>query len=212
MATFQNLNFYEKCPSTTLGELSNTSVDNCSAEQSILLETEYSEIQKFPSNILLKKSVEKIKVYIEIEQNSNMKYEFNKKTNKLELDRILPDPFVYPYSYGYIPNTLAEDGDDLDILIITNKEILNDNFYDVYIIGVLLMEDEKGMDEKILCVLEDDYSNINDMPDLDIETKNKIYYFFENYKKNTPGKWSKVIGYKDKEYAIQLYKKSIIKN
>ena len=154
----------------------------------------------------------KVKVYIEIEQNSNIKYEFNKDENKLEIDRILDKPFVYPYAYGFIPNTKAMDGDDLDILIISDKNIKNDNFYDVYIIGVLIMEDEKGMDEKVLCVLDNDYIAMNNIYNLDDEIKNNIYYFFENYKKNTPGKWSKVIGYCDKDSAIELYEKSIIKN
>ena len=154
----------------------------------------------------------KISVYIEIEKNSNIKYEFNKESNKLEIDRILDPPFVYPYAYGFIPNTLAMDGDDLDILIITDKNLKNDHFYDVYIIGVLIMEDEKGMDEKVLCVLEEDYININNIYNLDDETKNSIFCFFENYKKNTPGKWSRVIEYKNAEYAFKLYEKSLLRN
>ena len=60
-----------------------------------------------------------IKVYIEIEQFSNQKYEFSRETNQLELDRVLPYPYFYPYSYGFIPNPVAMDGDDLDALIIT---------------------------------------------------------------------------------------------
>ena len=147
----------------------------------------------------------KIRVYIEIEKNSNIKYEFNKENNKLEIDRLLNPPFVYPYAYGFIPNTLAMDGDDLDILIITDKNLKNDNFYDVYIIGVLIMEDEK-----VLCVLEEDYININNIYNLDDETKNNIFCFFENYKKNTPGKWSRVIEYKNAEYAFKLYEKSLL--
>jgi inorganic pyrophosphatase len=206
MATFQNLYFYENLCSDSHSVSKNSSIT--SNYEILCKSSKYADL--LSENKTFSTLNEKINVYIEIEQNSNIKYEFNKNTNKLEVDRILPEPFVYPYSYGYIPNTLAEDGDDLDILIISNKEILNDNFYDVFIIGVLLMEDEKGMDEKILCVLEEDYLNINDISDLDIESKNKIYYFFENYKKKTPGKWSKVIGYKNKEYAIQLYKKSIV--
>jgi inorganic pyrophosphatase len=154
----------------------------------------------------------KIRVYIEIEKGSDIKYELNKQTNKLEVDRILMSPFVYPYSYGFIPNTLALDGDDLDILIITDEILPNDSFYNVYIIGVLIMEDEKGMDEKVLCVLEEDYENINDIYNLDSEIKNNIFYFFENYKKQTPGKWSKVIGYENKEYAIKLYNKTLLSN
>jgi inorganic pyrophosphatase len=152
----------------------------------------------------------KIKVYIEIEKGSNIKYEFCKKNKKLMVDRILDDPFVYPYSYGFIPNTIAEDGDELDILLLTEENIMNDKEYDVFIIGCLVMQDEKGMDEKILCVLADDYNNIKDIDDIDIEIKNKIYNFFKDYKKNSIGKWSNVIGFINKELSIKLYKKSIV--
>jgi inorganic pyrophosphatase len=156
-----------------------------------------------------------IKVYIEIEKGSNIKYEFCKKNNKLIVDRILDEPFVYPYSYGFIPNTLAEDGDELDILVLTNDELENDGinnntYYEAYIVGCLVMEDEKGMDEKILCVLEKDYKNIKDLCDIDETTKNKIYTFFSEYKKNNIDKWSNVIGFINKELSIKLYKKSIV--
>ena len=147
----------------------------------------------------------KIKVYIEIEQFSNIKYEYDKDQQKLIIDRILDEPFTYPYSYGYIPNTLALDNDELDVLIISDKPIKNDTYYDVYIIGCLVMEDEKGMDEKILCVLEED-----DISNLDDKVKNDIYNFFANYKKNSINKWSRVIGFTSKDLAIELYKKSII--
>ena len=153
---------------------------------------------------------QKINVYIEIEKNSNIKYEFNKNNNKLEVDRILDEPFVYPYPYGYIPSTVADDGDDLDVLIITDKDIKNDNYYKPYIIGSLVMEDEKGMDEKILAVFEEDYDKINNISDLDENIKNTIHYFFSNYKKNTPGKWSNVIGFIEKKLSIELYKKFLI--
>ena len=127
---------------------------------------------------------EKVKVYIEIEQYSNLKYEFDKNENKLILDRILPYPYFYPFSYGYIVNTLADDGDDLDALIITCKEdIKMNNYFDVYIIGVLIMEDEKGMDEKILCVLEEDYYMIKNIDNISDEVKENIHWFFSNYKK-----------------------------
>ena len=149
----------------------------------------------------------KVNVFIEIEKNSNIKYEFNKEKNCLEIDRILPEPYYYPFAYGFIPNTLAMDGDDLDILVITNKNIKNNNYYNAYIIGVLIMEDENGMDEKVLCVLEEDYDKIKNMSDLDQKTKENITWFFANYKNESPNKWSKVIGYEDKQYAIDLYNK-----
>ena len=123
---------------------------------------------------------QKISVYVEIEQNSNIKYEFDKKQGKLIVDRILDEPYVYPYAYGYIPNTLADDNDELDILIITNKECKNDSYYDVYIIGCLIMEDEKGMDEKILCVFEEDYNKIYDISQINDDIKIQIYSFFSN--------------------------------
>lgn len=152
----------------------------------------------------------KINVYIEIEKNSNIKYEFCKKNNILVIDRILDYPYIYPYSYGFIPNTLAADGDELDILIISDEYIANNKYYDVYIIGCLVMEDEKGMDEKILCVLEKDYDKMSDLDNINENIKNKIYNFFQNYKKNTIDKWSKVIKFINKESSINLYKKSII--
>ena len=154
---------------------------------------------------------DKIKVYIEIEKDSNIKYEFDKKLKELIVDRILPEPYRYPYAYGFIPNTLAMDGDDLDILVITDKQLINDCFYDVFIIGVLVMEDEKGMDEKILCVLEEDYTQIQNITHLDESILDKIHWFFSNYKNNSDGKWSRVTGYDNREHAIKLYNKSIIK-
>lgn len=153
----------------------------------------------------------KIQVYIEIEKLSNIKYEYDKSKKELVVDRILNEPFVYPFAYGFIPNTIADDQDELDVLIISDKEIKNDNYYDVYIVGTLVMEDEKGMDEKILAVFEEDYKNMNDINNISNSIKDEIHYFFSNYKKNSPGKWSNVIGFINKELSIQLYKKSIIK-
>ena len=77
----------------------------------------------------------KIRVYIEIEKNSNIKYEYDKDKKELIIDRYLKEPFVYPYAYGFIPGTLADDKDELDVLIITNKKIKNDKN-----IGSILMK------------------------------------------------------------------------
>jgi inorganic pyrophosphatase len=150
----------------------------------------------------------KVSVYIEIEKGDCIKYEFDKTTKKLEVDRILPDPYVYPYSYGFIENTLAMDGDDLDALIVTETPLKNDARYDVYIIGVLVMEDEKGMDEKVLCVLEGDYERIQNIHDLSNEIKNNIHWFFSKYKSETPSKWSRVHNYEDKDHAVRLFQES----
>jgi inorganic pyrophosphatase len=152
----------------------------------------------------------KVTVFVEIEKDSNQKFEYNHETKTLELDRILESPYFYPYSYGFVPNTKAKDNDELDILIITNKKISNNQYYEVFIVGVLVMEDENGMDEKVLCVLEEDYNKINDLDNIDENVKNSIHSFFTNYKNKSIGRWSKVYGFENKKYAIDLYKKSLL--
>jgi inorganic pyrophosphatase len=152
-----------------------------------------------------------VKVYIEIEKDSNQKFEYNHLTKSLELDRVLKSPYVYPFPYGFILNTIAKDNDELDILILTDKKIKNDTYHNVFIIGVLVMEDEHGMDEKVLCVLEEDYDKINDLSCIDNNTKDIIHHFFSNYKNNTEGKWSKVYGFEDKSYAYKLYEQCLLK-
>lgn len=124
------------------------------------------------------------------------------------LDRILPPPYVYPYPYGYIVGTKAADGDDLDIVVLTEKSVMKDTYLDVYIVGVLIMEDEKGMDEKVLCVLPEDADQITDIRDVSAEIQERIAWFFSNYKTNTADKWSTVSGYRDKRYAVDLYNAS----
>lgn len=153
-----------------------------------------------------------VEVFVEIEQFSNQKFEINKTTGELELDRILPYPYFYPYSYGFIPNTLAMDGDELDALIITDLEIKKNNTYKCKIVGVLVMDDEKGMDEKVLCIIADPTNKINDISDFTTDVLYNIKWFFENYKNKTPGKWSNIIGYENREYAISLYQQSLIQN
>ena len=150
----------------------------------------------------------KVTVFIEIEKESNMKYELNKTTKLLELDRTLPYPYYYPYCYGFITNTLAMDNDELDALIITDKKIEKGKHYDVYIIGVLIMSDEKGLDEKVLCVLEEDYATIDDINRLSKESLDNILWFFSNYKNKTPNCWSRVSGFREKELAINIYKRA----
>ncbi|NBQ47377.1 MAG: inorganic diphosphatase [Sphingobacteriia bacterium] len=150
-----------------------------------------------------------VPVYIEITQGSKTKYEYDKIQSKLIIDRMLDTQEGYPYAYGFIPHTLADDGDDLDVLIITNTTIPNDTHYKAYIIGALIMEDEKGMDEKILCVLPEDYKTIRDISDLSMKIKEKLNTFFSTYKLNVPGKWSKTYGFMNKKDAIKLYERTL---
>jgi inorganic pyrophosphatase len=149
----------------------------------------------------------KVSVYIEIEKWSNMKYEYDHATDCLELDRILPPPYIYPYAYGFVPNTRAADGDELDALILCDDHsIRNDRTYEAYILGALKMEDENGMDEKLLCSL-DPTADIAGLDPADLE---EIEWFFANYKTKSVDKWSKTYGFMTKAEAIALMEKTVV--
>lgn len=154
--------------------------------------------------------IEKIySIHIEIERHSNQKYEFDRETETLKLDRVLPYPYFYPYAYGYFKNTLGNDGDELDALLITDTHYKMDQFIDCKIVGGLVMEDEKGMDEKIFVVPIHDtkYDNLNEDEKKSIH--DDIIWFFSNYKSKEKVKWSKVHCLMNKEEAINLYDESV---
>ncbi len=155
-----------------------------------------------------------VNVILEIERYSNLKWEYDRKSDKLYLDRILPYPYFYPYSYGFIPNTLGNDGDELDILYITNEPYSNYNTVHAplggYIVGGLVMEDEKGMDEKIFIVPENEIESFNVKSEKEKEQiYENIIWFFSNYKSKEGDRWSKVHFIMDSFYATQLYKDSV---
>ena len=106
----------------------------------------------------------------------------------------------------------GSDGDELDALILRNgDDIKNDTTYRAYIIGALVMEDEHGMDEKVLCVLGEDYGRMGDISNISEDVKEKINTFFSTYKLNIPGRWSKTYGYISKHAAYDLYAESLIR-
>ncbi len=153
-------------------------------------------------------------VFIEVSKGSNLKYEICKATNLLKLDRVLHTSMFYPGNYGYFPNTLAGDGDPLDVIVLTEYSLQPGILVNCKIIGVLLTEDEKGLDEKIIAVpstfVDNSYSNINDISDIPSITLDKIEHFFTNYKSLEKNKWVKSQGYKDALYSKNLYNKSCI--
>ena len=127
-------------------------------------------------------------VFIEVSKGSNLKYEICKTTNLLKLDRVLHTSMFYPGNYGYFPNTLAGDGDPLDVIVLTDYSLQPGILVNCKIIGVLLTEDEKGLDEKIIAVpsesVDSSYSDINDISNIPSVTLEKIEHFFTNYKKH----------------------------
>ena len=149
-------------------------------------------------------------VHIEIAKNSNVKYEF--KNSMLIVDRILHPPMCYPYNYGYIPKTLAGDGDPLDAIVITDSVLQPGCYLKCHPIGMLVTEDEAGMDEKIICVpiskIDPTYENVTNLNDIPEHILKKIEFFFENYKKMESEKWVKIHGFRDADIAIKTIKDS----
>ena len=151
-------------------------------------------------------------VYIEIEKGGLIKYEYNKTAGRLVMDREMPVSHPYPYAYGFFTGTLGSDGDELDALILRDgDDIKSDRVYSVHIIGALVMEDEHGLDEKVLCVLGDDYGQMGDLTLISDDIKEKIDTFFSTYKLNVPGRWSKTYGYISKHAAYDLYAEALIR-
>jgi inorganic pyrophosphatase len=156
---------------------------------------------------------EDINVVIEIPQGSNVKYEVDKETGALVVDRLLYTPMAYPAAYGYIPGTLADDGDPADALVLVPAAIVPGAVLRARPIGILHMDDEAGTDEKIICVPHDKvhplYKNVRTTADLPEITLQIITHFFETYKDLEPGKWVKVKGFGTLEDAHAAIRKSI---
>jgi len=153
-------------------------------------------------------------VIIEIERYSNQKWEYDRANDILFLDRVLKYPYFYPYAYGFIPETLGNDGDELDILLISDKKYqnYNDSRFTVQgvIVGGLMMHDEKGADEKIFVVPIDEFENYKKKPKSEIDVmEENIIWFFSNYKSQDEDKWSSVDRFLTKDESIQIYRKSM---
>jgi inorganic pyrophosphatase len=125
-----------------------------------------------------------------------IKYEMDKDAGTLIVDRFLYTPMSYPGNYGFVPHTLSEDGDPIDVLICNTRQLIPASVINVRPIGVLIMEDNSGQDEKILAVpshrLTRRYDNVHDHSDLPEITLMQIEHFFEHYKDLEPGKWVKI--------------------
>ena len=155
-------------------------------------------------------------VFIEISKDSNIKYEYDKDLGAIRLDRVLKSSMVYPENYGYIPNTLANDGDALDVILVADYSLVPGSYIRSRIVGVLDMEDEKGIDHKIIAVpdtnVDSTYEYVNNIDDLPQSRLNKIKFFFENYKQLDQDKWVIVNSYKNKDDAIEIYNNSKCEN
>ncbi len=156
---------------------------------------------------------DKVHALIEIPYGSNIKYELDKDSGAIWVDRVMYSAMYYPANYGFVPNTLAADGDPADILVLCDYALQPGSVIKCRLIGVLVMEDESGMDEKLLAVpiskVDPTYDNIQTIDDLPTHTLDKIKNFFETYKMLEPNKWVKVKEYKGKEEAQKILEEAI---
>ena len=162
------------------------------------------------------KCPDEFNMVVEIPQGvAPVKYELDKDSGALVVDRFVSTSMFYPCHYGFIPNTLANDGDPLDVLLVANFPVYPLSVIKVRPIGVLLMDDESGGDEKIIAVpvnkITSFYSNIisyTDLPELMI---NQFKHFFEHYKDLEKNKWVKIKGFENKQVAQNVILESIKK-
>lgn len=157
---------------------------------------------------------EEVNVLIEVPRRSDpIKYEFDKKSGAIFVDRFLYTTMFYPCNYGFVPHTLAEDGDPIDVMVVGRMPVQPGTILSVRPIGVLELEDEAGGDEKILAVplpkitrIYDRVQTWRDLPEIDLQ---RIQHFFEHYKDLEPEKWTRVGNWRDTDVALQLINESI---
>lgn len=156
---------------------------------------------------------EDIHVFIEIPEGSLIKYELDKDSGYIFVDRFAFTTMGYPANYGFVPNTLSGDGDPVDVLVLSVRPVHPGTIIPAIPIGLLEMEDESGIDAKVIAVplLKVDpffgtYATIDDVPDA---IKNRIKHFFENYKNLEPEKWVKVKDWKGKDAALEEIKNGL---
>ena len=157
-----------------------------------------------------------MQVRIEISKNSNLKYEFDEEKKVLVLDRVLPNSNTFPYNYGYIPNTLAPDGDAVDIILISSHQLVPGCLVNVKIIGGIETTDEHGQDDKILCVLDHkvdkEYQHVKSHTEIPNQMIDQIIYFLSHYKDNDGKKFIKIGNIYNTDKALEFIKKSKIEN
>lgn len=130
------------------------------------------------------KSPEVVNAIVEIPTGSRIKYEIDHETGLVHVDRVLFSPFHYPAEYGFIPNTLAPDGDPCDVLVLINGATYPGVVIKARPVGVLRMHDDKGQDDKVLCVAADDpnYAHVHELKDLPPHFMKEVEHFFLTYK------------------------------
>ncbi len=142
-----------------------------------------------------------------------IKYEMDKEAGTLVVDRFLYTPMHYPGNYGFVPHTLSDDGDPIDVLVCNTRQLVPGCVINVRPIGVLVMEDNAGRDEKVIAVpsphLSRRYENVHEYSDMPEITLQQIEHFFEHYKDLEPGKWVKIGDWRNAAEARRMIVEAI---
>ncbi|MBT3318303.1 MAG: inorganic diphosphatase [Clostridia bacterium] len=151
-----------------------------------------------------------LEVLIEIPKGCRNKYEYDKERNMIKFDRTLFSSVYYPSDYGFVPDTLSEDGDPLDVLVLVNQPTFPGCLIDAKPIGLFVMYDEKGRDDKILCVPVSDplWNHINTLEQVPPHLLDEIEHFFSIYK-DLEQKSVRVEGWQDKQAAIEVINEAL---
>jgi len=154
---------------------------------------------------------EELYAVIEIPKGSRNKYEYSKDLGTYMLDRVLPSPQHYPGEYGFIPQTLYDDGDPMDIIVLMDDQTFPGCIIEARPVGLMRMVDGGEKDDKILAVPREDrrYDDIQDIEDVPTHTKKEIAEFFRTYKNLQEGKNVQVNGWDGKQAAIKATKHSV---
>jgi len=146
-----------------------------------------------------------IQIMVEIPKGSRNKYEYDKELKQIRLDRVLHSPVHYPTDYGFIPDTLADDGDPLDVLVLIQEPTFPGCIIEVRPVGMLLMSDEKGVDQKILCVPVTDpfWKYAQEISDVPKHILTEIEHFFTIYKQLEEKK-TVVEGWRNRTEALKI--------
>lgn len=150
-----------------------------------------------------------VNVIIEVPMGGDpIKYEFDKEAGAIVVDRFVATPMRYPTNYGFVPHTLSGDGDPVDVLVICPYQLFPGTVIKARPIGVLMMEDQEGEDEKIIAVPTSKtttfYDNIQEQTDVQPILLQQIEHFFTHYKDLEAGKWTKINGWESREKAEAL--------
>jgi len=147
-----------------------------------------------------------LNMIVEVTSGTRDKYEYKSEWEAFVLDRIIPSSVVFPVEYGFVPRTWFDDEDPLDIMAMSFEPLEVGCIVKVRVIGALVIEDEEGLDTKILSVLENDlrFEGYKDISDIHKHELVQIQEFFETYKRLEPHKWAKVKEWKNSEEAMEI--------